>query len=415
MSNDNTIDCSNIGKFKDELTAILCESARRLLQVAVEAELGEFPKQHEDRRTGQNLRLVVRSGHHPERSIQTGIGPVPVRIPKVRSSDGKPVTFRSSVVPPHVRKSRTLEVGVPWLYRKGVSTGEMAGVLPGLPGKQAKGFSPSVRLKRVWLDERKEWTRRDLSQDRWVYVWADGVYSGLRNEETKLCCLAVIGVDDQGRKSILAIGDGVRESTLSWQDVLLDRKRRGMNAPKLAIGDGAMGFRSALDRVYPEARHQRCRVHKTANVLAAMPKAIQPRVKSALQQIRMAETRDQADRAFDRFLARYQDQYPKAAVKLIRDREELMNFFDFPAEHWQSIRTTNPIESTFATIRHRTRTTRGCLSRDTMLDMMFKLGQCAESRWRRLRGFRRLGQVIEGVRFQDGIEVQSDTNTVAAG
>ncbi len=375
MSNDTIIDYSQIGKFEDVLTGILHDSAQQLLCKAVEAELGEFLKQHEDRRTGQNLRLVVRSGHHPERLIQTGIGPVPVRIPKVRSNDGKPVTFRSSVVPPYVRKSRTLEAWVPWLYLKGVSTGEMAGVLSGLLGKPAKGFSPSVvrRLKRVWLDERKEWTRRDLSQDRWVYVWADGV----------------------------------RESTLSWQDVLLDLKGRGMNAPKLAIGDGAMGFRSALDRVYPEARHQRCRVHKTANVLAAMPKAIHPKVKSALQQIRMAETRDQADRAFDRFLARYQDQYPKAAVKLIRDRKELMNFFDFPAEHWQSIRTTNPIESTFATIRHRTRTTRGCLSRDTMLDMMFKLGQCAESRW--------LGQVIEGVPFKDGIEVQSDQKTRAAG
>ncbi len=417
MRDDNIIDYSKIGKFKDELTAILREGARRLLQVAVEAELGEFLKQYEDRRTEQNLRLVVRSGHHPERSIQTGIGSVPVRIPKVRSNDGKPVTFRSSVVPPYVRKSRTLEAWVPWLYLKGVSTGEMAGVLSGLLGKQAKGFSPSVvkRLKRVWLDERKEWTQRDLSQDRWVYVWADGVYSGLRNEETKLCCLVVIGVDDQGRKSILAIEDGVRESTLSWQDVLLDLKSRGMNAPKLAIGDGAMGFWSALDRVYPEARHQRCRVHKTANVLAAMPKAIHPKVKSALQQIWMAETRDHANQAFDRFLARYQEKYPKAAVKLIQDRKELMNFFDFPAEHWQSIRTTNPIESTFATIRHRTRTTRGCLSRDTMLDMMFKLGQCAESRWRRLRGFRRLGQVIEGVQFKDGIEVQSDQKTVAAG
>ncbi len=383
----------------------------------MEAELGEFLKQHEDRRTGQNLRLAVRSGHHPERLIQTGIGPVSVRIPKVRSSDGKPVTFRSSVVPPHVRKSRTLEAWVPWLYLKGGSTGEMAGALSGLPGKQAKGFSPSAvqRLERVWLDERKEWTQRDLSQDRWAHVRADGVYSGLRNEETKLCCLVVIGVDDQGRKSILAIGDGVRESTLSWQDVLLDLKGRGMNAPKLAIGDGAMGFWPALDRVFPEARHQRCRVHKTANVLAAMPKAIQPRVKSALQQIRMAETRDQADRAFDGFLARYRDQHPKAAVKLIEDRKELMNFFDFPAEHWQSIRATNPIESTLATIRHRTRTTRGCLSRDTMLDMMFKLGQCTESRWRRLRGFRRLGQVIEGVQFKDGIEVQSDEKTRAAG
>ena len=417
MSNDTIIDYSQIGKFEDVLTGILHDSAQQLLCKAVEAELGEFLKLYEDRRTGQNLRLAVRSGYHPERLIQTGIGPVSVRIPKVRSNDGKPVTFRSSVVPPYVRKSRTLEAWVPWLYLKGISTGEMAGVLSGLPGKPAKGFSPSVvqRLKRVWLDERKEWTRRDLSQDRWVYVWADGVYSGLRNEETKLCCLVVIGVDDQGRKSILAIEDGVRESTLSWQDVLPDRKGRGMNAPKLAIGDGAMGFWSALDRVYPEVRHQRCRVHKTTNVLAAMPKAIQPGVKSALRQIRMAETRDQADRAFDGFLARYQDQYPKAAVKLIRDRKELMNFFDFPAEHWQSIRTTNPIESTFATIRHRTRTTRGCLSRDTMLSMMFKLGQCAESRWRRLRGFRRLGQVIEGVPFKDGIEVQSYTNTVAAG
>ena len=416
MNNDTIIDLSGIKEIDDPLTGILRDGARRLLCTAIEAELAEFLKRQEDRRTGQGRKAVVRSGHHPERSIQTGIGPVSVRIPKVRANDGKPVTFRSTLVPPYVRKSRTVESWIPWLYLKGISTGEMSGVLSGLLGKRAEGFSASVvkRLKRVWLDEMGEWQRRDLGKRNWVYVWADGVYSGLRNEETRLCCLVVIGVDDQGRKSILAIEDGVRESTLSWQEVLLDLKSRGMNAPALAVADGAMGFWTALEHVYPATRHQRCWVHKTANVLAALPKAIHPKVKSALQQIWMADTRASADKAFDHFLACHQVKYEKATRKLIKDREELMNFFDFPAEHWQSIRTTNPIESTFATIRHRTRLSKGCLNRSTLLSMMFKLGQCAESRWRRLRGFRRLAQVIQGVEFKDGIEVQSDNTTVAA-
>ena len=270
------------------------------------------------------------------------------------------------------------------------------------------------RLKRVWLDKMSEWRHRDLGERNWVYVWAGGVYSGLRNEETRLCCLVVIGVDDQGQKLILAIEDGVRESTLSWQEVLLDLKNRGMNAPALGIANGTMGFWSALDQVYPDTRHQRCWVHKTANVLAAMPKALHSKVKSELQQIWMADTRADADKAFDHFLAYHQAKHEKTTRKLIEDREELVNFFDFPAEHWQSIRTTNPIESTFATTRHRTRLSKGCLSRSTLLAMMFKLGQCAESRWRRLRGYRRLAQVIQRVKFKDGIEVQSDNTTVAA-
>ena len=416
MSNDNIIDFSGIGKFEDALTGIIRDGARKLLCTAVEAELEEFLQQFEGRRTVQGRRAVVRSGHQPERPIQTGVGPVRVRIPKVRANDGRPVTFRSALVPPYVRKSRSMEVWLPWLYLKGVSTGEMSGVLSGLLGEQAEGFSPSVvkRLKGVWLDEMKEWKRQDLSDRNIVYVWADGVYCGLRSEDTKLCCLVIIGADDRGRKTILAIEDGVRESTLGWEEVLRDLKSRGMNAPRLGIGDGALGFWSALDHVWPETRHQRCWVHKTVNVLTEVPKAIQPRVKTALQQIWMAETRNDADEAFDHFLACYEAKYPKAAGKLVEDREDLMSFFDFPAEHWQSIRTTNPIESTFATIRHRTRTTRGCLSRSTMLAMMFKLGQCAETRWRRLRGHHRLAQVIEGVPFRDGIEVQSDRQTAAA-
>ncbi len=247
-----------------------------------------------------------------------------------------------------------------------------------------------------------------------MYVWADGIYSGLRSEDVKLCALVVIGVNEHGQKRLLSLEDGVRESTQSWRELLLGLKSRGMNVPKLAVGDGAMVFWAALDEIYPDTRHQHCWVHKTANVLNSLPKLAQPKAKQALHQIWMAETRQQAHRAFDQFVQMYQDKYPKAVEVLQKDREQLLAFYDFPAKHWQSIRTTNPIESTFATIRHRTRRTKGCLSRKTMLCMMFKLGQSAEKRWRRLRGFRQLGQVIEGTQFKDGIEVTMLNNQVAA-
>ena len=358
---------------------------------------------------------VVRNGHLPEREIRTGIGPMKVRIPKVHSRTGEPVTFRSALVPPYVRKTRSLEAALPWLYLKGISTGEMQEALQVLVGPEAQGLSANTisRLKRQWGQQYREWHQTPLDKDRWVYIWADGIHSGLRGEQDKLCALVIIGVNERGEKHFLAIEDGVRESTQSWREVLLKLKARGMNRPELAIGDGAMGFWAALEEIYPESRQQRCWVHKTANVLNCLPKSGQPKAKQALKEIWMAESRADAEKAFDLFIQTYDAKYPKATLTLQKDREELLAFYGFPAQHWQSIRTTNPIESTFGTIRHRTRRSKGCLSRDGMLHMMFKLGQCAEKRWRLLRGFDYLAKVVTGVKFKDGIEVTTDQQDAA--
>jgi transposase-like protein len=277
-----------------------------------------------------------------------------------------------------------------------------------LVGPQAQGLSASVvsRLKRAWEAEYLTWCEQPLDKERWVYVWADGVYSGLRAEQAKLCALVVIGVNERGEKHFLAIEDGVRESTQSWREVLLKLKSRGMNCPQLAIGDGAMGFWAALEEVYSDTRQQRCWMHKTMNVLNCLPKSAQAKAKQALHNIWQAETLEAAQKAFDLFIRTYEAKYPKATLCLHKDREELLNFYSFPAQHWQSIRTSNPIESTFGTIRHRTKRSKGCLTRDGMLNMMFKLSQCAQKNWRRLRGFDYLAKVITGVKFRDGIEVR---------
>jgi transposase-like protein len=280
-----------------------------------------------------------------------------------------------------------------------------------LVGPEAKGLSAAVvsRLKREWETDYAIWCKRELSKDRWVYLWADGIYSGLRAEDQKLCALVIIGVNERGEKHFLSIEDGVRESTQSWREVLLALKHRGLEvAPKLAVGDGALGFWAALDEVYPETRQQRCWVHKTANVLNYLPKGVQPKAKSAIQAIWMAEDRKQAEKALKLFVDTYEPKYPKAARCVTKDQDRLLAFYDFPAEHWVHIRTTNPIESTFATIRHRTKQAKGCVSRTTILTMIYKLGMCAEKRWRKIRGFAYLAKVIEGVKFQDGIELNSD-------
>ncbi len=373
----------------------------------MEAELAEYLDSFQDRRLEDGRAAVVRNGHHPERELQTGIGPVTVKVPKVRSRDGNPVTFRSALVPPYVRKTRSLEAALPWLYLKGVSTGEMEEALEVLVGPDAKGLSASTvaRLKRQWAEEYEHWRQTRLDRDRWVYLWADGIYSGLRAEDAKLCALVIIGVNDRGQKHFLAIEDGIRESTQSWREVLLGLKARGMNPPKLAVGDGAMGFWAALDEVYSETRQQRCWMHKTGNVLNYVPKSVQPKMKQALHDIWQAATREDANAAFDRFEKTYEPKYPKAVQCLQKDREELMAFYDYPARHWQSLRTTNPIESTFGTIRHRTKRSKGCLSRDSMLHMIYKLGQCAQKNWRRQRGFNYLAKVVQGVKFRDGEEV----------
>lgn len=415
MSKNNVVKLSGRDALADPLTELLRRGADRLIYQAVEAELQELLAEHGERRTEDGKAGVVRNGYHPTREIQTGIGPVTVRIPKVRAKTGEPVTFRSALVPPYVRKTKSLEAALPWLYLKGVSSGEMGEALKVLVGPEAEGLSASTvsRLKQVWAEEYRGWCDERLDKDRWVYVWADGVYSGLRGEQTKLCALVVIGVNERGQKRFLAIEDGVRESTQSWREVLLRLKSRGMNIPQLAIGDGAMGFWAALEEVYPDTRQQRCWMHKTMNVLNGLPKSAQPKAKQALHAIWQAETRAEAEKAFDLFIRTYEPKYPKATLCLQKDREELMAFYDFPAQHWQSIRTSNPIESTFGTIRHRTKRSKGCLSRDGMLHMMFKLGQCAETTWRRLRGFDYLAKVVTGIKFKDGVEV-TDVDQAAA-
>lgn len=409
MKNHNVVEFKDRETPADALSEMLRTGAQHLIHQAVQAELEGLLLQHANQVTRDGKAAVVRNGYLPAREILTGIGPVTVRIPKVRTREGEPVTFRSALVPPYVRKSRSLEAALPWLYLKGISTGEMQEALEVLVGPQAQGLSASTisRLKAEWSEQYQQWRNTKLDKDRWVYIWADGIYSGLRSEEDKLCALVIIGVNERGQKQFLAIEDGIRESTQSWREILLKLKQRGMNPPKLAIGDGAMGFWAALEEVYPKTRSQRCWVHKCGNVLNYLPKSAQPRAKQALHEIWQAETKADAEKAFDLFIESYEAKYPKAAICLQKDREEMLAFYDFPALHWQSIRTSNPIESTFGTIRHRTKRSKGCLSRDGMLQMMFKLGQCAEKRWRSLRGFSYLAKVIEGTAFIDGIEVIS--------
>lgn len=391
---------------RDSLTDLLQAGARKLIAQALEAEVADLVAAYAENRDEAGRATVVRSGYHPEREIQTGLGPVTVQVPKVRSRQGEPVTFRSALVPPYVRKTRSLEAALPWLYLKGISTGEMQAALEALVGPEAKGLSASTvaRLKQIWREEYDTWRQRRLDDEQWVYLWVDGIYSGLRAEQHRLCALVVIGVNRQGEKQLLAIEDGVRESTQSWREVLVNLKARGMNAPAVAIGDGAMGFWGALEELYPTTQPQRCWVHKTSNVLNALPKSVQPKAKQALHEIWRAETKAAATHAFEVFLTTYEAKYPKATACLEKDREELLTFYAFPAPHWQHLRTTNPIESTFGTIRHRTKRCKGCLTRDGMLHMMFKLGRCAEKTWRRLRGFQHLAQVIEGIQFIDGSE-----------
>lgn len=325
------------------------------------------------------------------------------------------MTFRSALIPPYVRKTRSLEATLPWLYLKGISTGAMQAALEVLEGPEAKGLSASAvaRLKQLWRTEYDTWRQRRIDDEQWVYIWVDGIDSGLR-EHQRLCALVVIGVKSQGEKQFLAIEDGVRESTQSGRELLLNLKARVLSTPaSLAIGDGAMGFWGAWEEIYPSTRQQRCWCHKTRNVLNALPMNVQPKAKQALHEIWRADTKATAEHAFNVFLETYEPKYPKATVYLEKDREELLTFFQFPAHHWQSLRTTNPIESTFGRIRHRTTRTKGCLTRDGMLHMMFKLGQCAEKIWRPLRGFRQLAQVIKGVQFHDGLEATTH-NPVAA-
>ncbi|CAO1659060.1 MULTISPECIES: IS256 family transposase [Halomonadaceae] len=400
----------------DPLHELLRRGARDLIAKAVEAELATFLAQYADQRLDDGRQAVVRNGYLPERTVQTGIGDVSVQVPKVRDRSGGGARFNSSLLPPYLKRARSIEELIPWLYLKGISTGDYQEALAALLGDQAKGLSANTvsRLKKQWEDEHTEWRQRDLSDRRYVYWWADGVYSNVRMDD-RLCLLVIIGVTEQGRKELVAVEDGFRESADSWETLLTGLRERGLTqAPKLAVGDGAMGFWLALSKIYPETDHQRCWVHKTANVLNKLPKSVQPKVKADLHDIWMAETRDEAHKAFDRTLKRFEAKYPKAMACLAKDRDELLAFYDYPAEHWVHIRTTNPIESTFATVRLRSKRSRNCGSRATTLAMVFKLLQSAEKRWKRIKGFSKLELVVNNVRFQDGEQVTDQSDRTAA-
>ena len=378
---------------------------------AIEAEIAVLLAQYADHHDLQGRHAVVRNGYLPEREVQTGIGAVRVKVPRVRDRSGSGIRFHSALLPPYIRRSQSLEALLPWLDLKGVSTGDFSEALQTLLGPEAPGLSPATisRLKQGWHDELTQWQGRSLTGKRYVYFWVDGVYCETRLEEARHCILVIIGADPSGHKELVGLWDGYRESEQSWKELLLDLKSRGLaQAPALAIGDGALGFWKALRQVYGQTRWQRCWVHKTANVLDKLPQELQAQAKQRLQAIWMAPDRQRATMAFNLFIATYEAKYPKAAECLAQDREELLAFYDFPAEHWGHIRTTNPIESTFATVRARTDKTRGCLSRVTMLAMVFKLYQSAAKRWHRLRAAHYLPEVLQGRAFKDGLRVEQD-------
>ena len=420
MTEHNVLKLSQPGTFSDPLTEVLRGGARALLAHAVEAEVAAFLGDHAEAVGEDGRRRLVRHGHLPEREIMTGIGPVAVRAPRVRDRRGhgaERIRFSSAILPRWARRSKTLEALIPVLYLKGVSTGDFAEALAALLGPDAGGLSASTvaRLKDAWTDEHARWLKRDLSAKRYVYFWADGIHVQARLEDDAQCLLVIIGATPEGKKELVGLVDGVRESALSWKGLLLDLKRRGLAiAPELAVADGALGFWKAIEEVWPKTRGQRCWVHKTANVLNKLPKSQQSKAKRALQDIWMAETRNDAESAFDAFIGTWGLKYEKAADCLARDREALLAFYDFPAEHWKHLRTTNPIESTFATVRHRTVRSKGCLSNKTALAMVFKLAQAAEKKWRRLDGHNQLPKLIQGVKFIDGIQAARQQPQAAA-
>jgi len=398
---------------QDALTEVCRRGAREMLKKALDTEVEDFLNQYRDVVNETGKRQVVRNGYLPEREIQTGIGQIKARVPRVRDKrkGSEKVRFTSKILPPYLRRSKSMEELIPWLYLKGLSTGDFSEALASLVGKNAPGLSSSTvsRLKEVWQDELDKWQSRSLERKEYVYFWVDGVHFGARLEDESQCMLVIIGATPSGKKELVGISDGYRESEQSWKELLLDLKKRGLkNGPKLATGDGALGFWKALPQVFGNTRKQRCTVHKTANILDKLPKSAQGKAKSFLHDIWMAETKKDAEKAFDYFIDAYGAKYPKAADCLAKDRESLLTFYDFPAEHWIHIRTTNPIESTFATVRLRTAKTRGCLTRKTMLTMVFKLAGSAEKRWRRLNRPERLADVIEGINFKDGIKEEKE-------
>lgn len=401
---------------KDPLTELLRNGARELIRQAVESELMSLLAEHEHLKLLDGRQALVRNGYLPERTIQTGIGDVSIKVPKIRDRSGSGLHFNSQLLPPYLKRTKSIEELIPWLYLKGISTGDYTEALCAILGESARGLSANTisRLKNDWIHEHESWQKQDLSLKKYVYFWADGIYSHVRMDD-RLCLLVIIGVTVHGTKELVAVESGYRESSASWEEVLTSLRQRGLEfGPKLAVGDGALGFWNALSKVYPDTVHQRCWVHKTANILNKLPKSMQPKVKESLHEIWMASTRDEAYKAFDKAIQLYSAKYPKAMECLLKDKAEMLAFYDFPAEHWTHIRTTNPIESAFATVRLRTKKSKNCGSRKTTLAMVFKLMQSAERKWRKLKGFNLLQLVVNNVKFKDGVQVTEQSNKDAA-
>jgi putative transposase len=422
MSDNTVVPLRQPDEVEDPLTAVLRSGARRLLAQAVEAEAEAFLAEMKGMQLPDGRERVVRHGLGPERLVQTGIGPVAVRRVKLRDrgageGGGERIRFASAILPRWARRTRSLDALLPILYLRGVSMGDFGEALAALLGRDAPNLSPSViaRLRGEWEVDHARWQRRDLSARHYVYVWADGVYLQARMEPQAECMLVLIGATPEGKKELLGFQVGVRESAQSWRELLVGLKARGLAiAPELATGDGALGFWQALEAVFPATRHQRCWVHKAANVLDKLPRSVQPAAKADLREIWQAPDRATAEAALETFAEKYGAKYGKVVACLTKDREALLCFYDFPAEHWDHLRTANPIESVFATVRHRTVRTKGALSQDTARLMVFKLVMAAAKTWRRLKGEKQLPKVIQGVIFRDGVEVTNTPEQTAA-
>jgi putative transposase len=409
---DHKPDCSRSPEeqtTQSVLEEVMREGARKLLQMAIENEVEEFLTKNECRKDEDGRQLAVRNGYLPEREIVTGLGPIKIKQPRVddrklRRQRGAE-QFTSKILPRYLRRIPSIDNLIPVLYLKGISTGDFPEALSAILGETVKGLSATniVRLKARWEEEHKEWSARDLSGKEYVYIWADGVYFNVRLDDARSCILIIMAADSEGNKELLAIDDGYRESAIGWKEMLLDLKRRGLRGlPKLAVGDGGMGFWAALREVFPETREQRCWVHKTANILDKFPKSMQSKVKSQIHEMYMAESKEAALSAYKHFINVYADKYPKAVECLEKDKDILFTFYDFPASHWIHIRTTNPIESTFATVRLRTYRTKGCGSRRATLSMVYKLTREAQKTWKKLKGYKLIPLVMEGKTFVDG-------------
>jgi len=393
------------------LDDIVRKGAQKMLIQALEVEVDSFVEKHQYILDDKGNRIVVRNGYSPSRKIITGAGQLEVATPRIDDrildKHDEP-RFKSSIIPPYLRRTTNINELIPVLYLKGISTGDFTEALSAILGKEIIGLSPEniVRLKRIWEEEYEIWNKRDLSNDYYVYIWVDGVYFNVRLDDDRQCILVIIGARPDGKKEVVAITDGFRESKESWKDILRDLKRRGLKLPpKLAIGDGSLGFWASLDEEYPDTKHQLCWIHKTVNVLDKLPDSLQGRAKSMIHDIYLALSKKEANIAFDRFIEEFTLKYPKAVECLAKDRDNLLSFYDYPAEHWPHIRTTNPIESTFATVRLRTHKTKGCGSRIATLTMVFKLLLSAQKKWKKLRGYNKITDVMNGIRFKDGIKV----------